>query len=283
MLYAALREQYPEYDGMGDTERYALAWQLLLLLQEDIDDATRRDLEQRVLFLHGRLALHVFQQARHRFFTNPRIDDHDVEQAAFEGLLLAIRGFDPTMGTQFSSYAIKAIQARINALEQEVGLDLQISHAALGLLNQARKKLQDEETIDERLTEEADKEGFWTENTVKKLLQAFKTKIVSLFTRTHDGRRTLEMIIPDESMSLEDMVVNEAQNTYYEQRLRQFLNEMEFDIFARYYGLFGYEPITYREIGKLYGISKQAVHQLLRDRILPRVRNVLGEELGDYR
>lgn len=274
MLYEQLRALYPEYEGMSDTERYALADQLFYQLQENIDEETRTAIEQLLMFLHGRLALHVYHQARHRFLSNPRIDDNDLEQAAFEGLLLAIRSFDPSLQYKFSSYAVKTIQSNINRLEQQVGSDLHISHAAIGLMNKVRVQLHSDEELAERLSAEAAEDRSWTESTLQSILRLFTAPIVSLYRRIHNDRFAILDIVPDEDADTETTAIDNVQMEYYEQQLRQVLSDVEFDVITRYYGLFGRNAETLREIAASYGVSKQAIHQL-RDRALFRVKAIL--------
>lgn len=277
MIYENLRERYPEYDALPDEQRYALADQLLWQLQTETDDTVRTDIEQLLLFLHGRLALYVYQQARHRFLSNPRIDDNDVEAAAFEGLLIAIRNFDPSLEYKFSSYAVKAIQSAINRLEQQVGTDLCISHGAISLMNKVRMHVHSDEEVAERLSTEAAKTRFWTEETLQSLLRIFTSRVLSFYKPIQNDRFLLADTIRDEHANTEAAALDAVQNDYYEQRLRSILNDVEFDIIARYYGLFGRKEETLREIAETYGVSKQAIHQL-KERALVRVKALLREQ-----
>lgn len=277
-LYTMLQEQYPEYSYLSDTERYAIAQRLFDMLQEEVTDEQRHDIEQRLLLLHGRLALHIVQQAKHRFFFNARIDDVDLEQVAFEGLLLAIRGFDPSLGYQFSTYAVKAIQARINRLERELGTDLHISQGALDLFIQARKYVSDIEEISLSTLRQIDKDNEWSDETLQQLLRAFKTNVVSLYKSVQE-EKTLEIIIPDKNTNTENEAIENVQMAHLAQKIKQELDEREFTIFSRYYGLFGQGQQTLRELATTYRVSHQAIHQILRNRILPKIRKLLRHEI----
>lgn len=280
MLYSMLRSLYPEYEGMSDTERYAVAERLLFLLQTDLDDNTRNEVEQRIMFLHGKLALHVYRQAQHRFASNPRIDDDDLEQAAFEGLLSAIRSFDPSLNYRFSTYAIKVIQSNINRLEHQLGTDLYISHAALTLMHRVRMYLHSDEELKERIDREAEEDQYWTEGTLRSIFRIFTASVVSLYRRVYNNRMFVEDVISNEEPTVEEQAIEAIQSDYYKQLLKENLTSTEFDILARYCGLFGYDQLSLSEIAELHGVSRQAIHQA-KNKIMRRIRELLWKEFDE--
>jgi RNA polymerase primary sigma factor len=201
-----------------------------------------------------------------------------------EGLLKAVRKFDPDQGVKFISYAVWWIrQAILSALARQ-GRTVRVPlnrTADLSRIIKAseilRQKLNREPTPEElsHLT------GLSVE--VVQSLAALNTSDVRLDAPMDpEGDRSLiERFVADEMPDTEE----EAMNRFLTDEIEQALSTLpprDAKVLRLYFGLEGGREHTLEEIGSMLGVTRERVRQL-RDRALKRLREGdVGRALGSF-
>ena len=97
-----------EQRGRARAERGRLTDRLLLQAHKEGNAARRRELLDEVVLVNRGVAQAVAARYRQR-----GVAQDDLEQAAYEGLVKAVRKFDPTMGKDLLTYAVPTIRGEI--------------------------------------------------------------------------------------------------------------------------------------------------------------------------
>jgi RNA polymerase sigma-B factor len=97
-----------EQRGRSRAERGRLTEKLLLEAHAESDLTRRRELLDEVVLINRGVAQAVAARYRQR-----GVAQDDLEQTAFEGLVKAVRKFDPTMGKDLLTYAVPTIRGEI--------------------------------------------------------------------------------------------------------------------------------------------------------------------------
>ena len=97
-----------EERGRSRAERGRLTEQLLLEAHAAQDPARRRELLDQVVLVNRGVAQAVAARYRQR-----GVASEDLEQAAYEGLVKAVRKFDPSMGKDLLTYAVPTVRGEI--------------------------------------------------------------------------------------------------------------------------------------------------------------------------
>ena len=97
-----------EERGRSRAERARLTEQLLLEAHAEQDPDRRRELLDEVVLVNRGVARAVAARYRQR-----GVASEDLEQAAFEGLIKAVRKFDPSMGKDLLTYAVPTVRGEI--------------------------------------------------------------------------------------------------------------------------------------------------------------------------
>src|SRR5436189_4532010 len=201
-----------------------------------------------------------------------------------EGLLKAVKKFDPDQGVKFISYAVWWIrQAILSALARQ-GRTVRVPlnrTADLSRIIKAseilRQKLNREPTPEElsHLT------GLSVE--VVQSLAALNTSDVRLDAPMDpEGDRSLiERFVADEMPDTEEEAMNRFLNDEIEQALST-LPPRDAKVLRLYFGLEGGREHTLEEISSMLGVTRERVPQL-RDRALKRLREGdVGRALGSF-
>ena len=97
-----------EERGRSRAERGRLTEQLLLEAHAEQDPTRRRELLDEVVLVNRGVAQAVAARYRQR-----GVASEDLEQAAYEGLVKAVRKFDPSMGKDLLTYAVPTVRGEI--------------------------------------------------------------------------------------------------------------------------------------------------------------------------
>lgn len=251
-----------------------------LLTAEDEKELAYRigngDMEARDRMVRANLRL-VVNIAR--AYTNKGLPLQDLIEEGNLGLLRAVEGFDPSMGTRFSTYASYWIKQSIKRAIINSAKTIRIPAYMVELLTKWRRataKLQDEMNRTPSM-EEVAKEL----NLSKKKLSIVK-KAIQLYNATpqsddNETGRTLGEILPDERFKgPEDSLIN-SDNL---QHVYQLLNEMddrESSILRMRFGLDGIEPYTLKEIGEELGLTRERVRQIENEALKRLARKLMGD------
>ncbi|MDQ3809413.1 MAG: RNA polymerase sigma factor RpoD/SigA, partial [Chloroflexota bacterium] len=200
-----------------------------------------------------------------------------------EGLLKAVRKFDPDQGVKFISYAVWWIrQAILSALARQ-GRTVRVPlnrTADLSRVIKASALLRDKLGREPTPGEVSQLTGISEE--IVAALATLNTADVRLDAAVgKDGDRALiERFAMEELPSTEDQVINQFRSTELG-RAMDTLPPRDARILRLYFGMEGDREHTLDEIGRMLGVTRERVRQL-RDRALKRLREgSIGDALRD--
>lgn len=192
-------------------------------------------------------------------------DPEDLYQLGCLGFLKAVRGFDPNLGYQFSTYAVPKIAGEIRRFLRDDGA-VKVSRGLReqgGLIRKARDLLQSKMGREPTLSELSEETGLAPEELAA--VETANAPVSSLQSELGDGL-TLEQTVGDEGMeeyTLERIALREAVNRLPE-RERQVIE-------LRYF-----RGMTQEKAAQVLGVSQVQVSRI-EHKAVERLRNKLSE------
>ena len=192
-------------------------------------------------------------------------DPEDLYQLGCLGFLKAVRGFDPNLGYQFSTYAVPKIAGEIRRFLRDDGA-VKVSRGLReqgGLIRKARDLLQSKMGREPTLSELSEETGLAPEELAA--VETANAPVSSLQSELGDGL-TLEQTVGDEGMeeyTLERIALREAVNRLPE-RERQLIE-------LRYF-----RGMTQEKAAQILGVSQVQVSRI-EHKAVERLRNKLSE------
>ncbi|TVM18496.1 RNA polymerase subunit sigma-70 [Oceanidesulfovibrio indonesiensis] len=236
----------------------------------------------RLVSSHLRLVVKIAMDFQRRWMQNVL----DLVQEGNVGLMRAVQKFDPEKGIKFSYYAAFWIKAYIlkfimdNWRMVKIGTT-QAQRKLFYNLSKERRRLQtlgydpDTATLSKNLNV--------TEEQVQEMEQRLGSNDMSLdVTLGEDSTTTRLDILPAIGPSIEDRLATAEISSALQEQLQSILpklNEKERDILEK--RLLADPPVTLREIGEKYGITRERVRQL-ESRLLEKLRDHLTQEIDDF-
>ncbi len=232
---------------------------------------------------HLRLVVKIAMEFQRRWMQNL----FELIQEGNVGLLKAVEKFDPEKGIKFSYYAAFWIKAYIlkfimdNWRLVKIGTT-QNQRKLFYNLNKERQELQklgvnpDAETLSERLDVD--------EKEVIEMAQRMAHQDLSLDTPfgSEDSNTTHLDMVPALEASIEEHLAKREISQQLKEKIKEIepkLNDKEKDIL--YLRLLTSNPLTLREIGEKYGITRERVRQI-ENRLLQKLRDHFSSSIKDF-
>jgi len=214
-----------------------------------------------------------------RAYTGKGLPLQDLIEEGNLGLLRAVEGFDPTMGTRFSTYASYWIKQSIKRALVNSAKTIRIPAYMVELLSkwrQATAKLQDawnrtptaeEVAVELKLPEKKLK-------IVKKAIQLYNS---SPQTDQSESGWSLGEMIPDERIKGPEDEMIDHDNLQHVFAMLETMDQREATILRMRFGLDDMEPRTLKKIGETLGLTRERVRQIENEALNRLSKSLTGE------
>lgn len=193
-----------------------------------------------------------------------------------EGLLKAVKKFDPDKGVKFISYAVWWIrQTVLQALAEQtrsvrIPLNQNSNLVRLSRTETALTQLLGRSPSDQEIANEMG-EPVDTVRALRRVAASELSLDAPIDRADRDSSSFGERFAGAEAEDIEETVESQAQREFLDRMFEKYLTERERKILYLYYGLDDGEERTLEEIGSLLGVTRERIRQI-RNRAFEKLR-----------
>ena len=219
-----------------------------------------------------------------RKLAGPFMDEEDLVQEGYIGLLRAAKRFDPNRGIRFSTYARWWVRAQMTRAIDHTGRPVRLPGCAVEQTRNLRKAMKRFEAagVPYGITDLAAEVGIDKERAELLLSQG---NTISLEQPVDDGPRPrpLERFLSDDDAVAPDGEAIQSQELFrMKEAFADVLTERQQFVLTRRYGLDDGEFRTLSEVGKEMGLSRERVRQIEREALLKmRDQSTIRDRLSE--
>lgn len=199
-----------------------------------------------------------------RGYTGKGLGLQDLIEEGNLGLLRAVEGFDPAIGTRFSTYASYWIKQSIKRALINTAKTIRIPAYMVELLSKWRRATT-------RLAEELGRTP--TPEEIARVLGLASKKLPIIKKAIHiynltpqtdqaDAGWSLGEMVPDERIRTPEAEMVESDNLVQVMQQLETMDTREAAILRMRFGIDGHEPKTLKEIGESLGLTRERVRQI---------------------
>lgn len=205
-----------------------------------------------------------------RKLAGPFMDEEDLVQEGYIGLLRAAKRFDPDRGIRFSTYARWWVRAQMTRAIDHTGRPVRLPGCAVEQTRNLRKAMKRFEAagVPYAISDLAEEVGIDKERAELLLSQG---NTISLEQPVDDGPRPrpLERFLSDDEATQPDAdAINAQELARMHEAFAVVLSERQRFVLTRRYGLDDGEFRTLSEVGKEMGLSRERVRQIEREALI---------------